>query len=438
MSPLRFLLRSRMRASCCVMATHVGLLFLCVFTGSAFAQSMAGDAPLSLKDALTLAQDQAPQLAAQNAAVSAAQAQAVRAAELPDPQLIAGIDNLPVDTRDRFSLTRDFMTMRKIGVMQVFTRKEKRELRGERAADEIDKESALLTANQLDVRRQTALAWIELSIAECERDLLVELGGEMALQIAAAKARLQGGTGTASDVLAAQGARAQLDDRLDDADRQIAQARATLARWIGPSAAARALAKPPDFTTLPQSPAALLEHVGHHASLLPYDAMEAMAQTDVALARAEKKPDWSIEVAYAQRGPEFSNMLSIEARIDLPLFATHRQDPEIAAKAAEWEKVRAEREDAIRMHREETAHSLAAWQSACKRAARFEKEILTLAHDRATVALAAYRGGRGDLQPVLAARSAEIDSRLAYVEQLKARDRAWAELAYLLPTENRP
>ena len=435
-----FLFPTRARASAFVRmaAIRACLLPVCVFASPVFAQSTSGDAPLSLHEALTLAQQQAPALAAQNAAVSAAQSEAVRAAELPDPQLIAGIENLPIDTRDRFSLTRDFMTMRKIGVMQVFPRKEKRRLRGERAADEIDKESALLTANQLDVRRQTALAWIELSIAERARDLLVELHDEMTLQVTAANARLRGGSSSASDVLAAQGARAQLDDRLDDADRQIAQARAALARWIGVEAAGRPLGDPSDFTILPQSPAALLDHVGHHAGLLPYDAMESIAQTEVALARAEKKPDWSLEVAYAQRGPEFSNMVSIEARIDLPLFTAHRQDPEIAAKTAMLEKVRAEREDAVRMHREETARNLAGWQSADKRAERFENEILPLAHDRATVALAAYRGGRGDLQPVLTARSGEIESRLAYIEQLRARDRAWAELAYLLPTENQP
>jgi cobalt-zinc-cadmium efflux system outer membrane protein len=394
--------------------------------------------PLGLNDAVGLAEAQAPQLAAQQAAISAAGAEAVRAPELPDPQLIAGIDNLPVDTADRFNLTHDFMTMRKIGVVQAFPRKEKRRLRGERAEAKVATETARLTAQSLDVSRQTALAWVDRYVAERERSLIETLRPELDVQARTAEAVFRGGTGHAADVLAAQSAKAQLEDRLDDVDRQSAQAEVTLARWIGAEAAARPLGEPPDFTTLPQSPARLLEHVGHHGALLPYAAMETEAEADIALARVEKKPDWSLEVAYAQRGPDFSNMLTVEVHVDLPLFAAHRQDPHIAAKQAELEKVQAERANAERMHREDTAKTLAAWQAADKRAHRYEKELLPLAEQRAQVALAAYGGGQGDIQPVLSARTAEIESRLAYGDQLHERARAWAELRFLLPEEDSP
>jgi hypothetical protein len=41
----------------------------------------------------------------------------------------AGSHNLPVNESDRFILTRDFVTMRSIGVTQEFTRSDKRGLR---------------------------------------------------------------------------------------------------------------------------------------------------------------------------------------------------------------------------------------------------------------------------------------------------------------------
>jgi cobalt-zinc-cadmium efflux system outer membrane protein len=412
-------------------------LFLAVGVCGNLAYAQSAD-PLGMDAAVHLAEAQAPQLAAQQAAISAAESEAVRAPELPDPQLVAGVDNLPIDGADRYSLTRDFMTMRKIGVMQTFPRKEKRRLRGERAQAEVATEAARLTAQSLDVRRQAAQAWIDRYAIERERSLIETLRPELEVQVRTAAAIFRGGTGHAADVLAAQGAKAQLDDRLDDVDRQIAQAQATLARWIGAEAAARPLGDPPDFTALPLPPAVLLEHIGRHAALLPYAAMETAAATDIALARAEKKPDWSLEVAYAQRGPDFSNMLSVEVRVDLPLFAAHRQDPEIAAKQALLDKIQAERADAERMHREDMEKTLAAWQAADKRIQRYEKELLPLADQRAKVALAAYGGGQGDIQPVLSARTAEIESRLAYVDQLRARARAWAELRFLLPEEGSP
>ena len=416
---------------------RLGALFLVLAFGADPALANASE-PLGLDDAVRLAVAQAPQLAAQQAAIRAAESEAIRAPALPDPQLIAGIDNLPLGGDERYSLTRDSMTMRKVGVMQEFPRKEKRRLRGERAEAEVDAESARLTAQSLDVRRQTAQAWIDRHVAERERSALDALRAELAAQTRIAEAVFRGSGGSAADVLAAQAAEVQLADRLDDVERLIAQAHASLARWIGPHAASRPLGEAPDFTSLPQPPAQLLEQTGRHAALLPYAAMQAAAETDIALARAEKKPDWSLEVAYAQRGPEFSDMLSVAVRIDLPLFAAHRQGPGIAAKRAQLDKVLAERADAERVQRADTASALAAWQGADKRVRRYENELLPLTEQRTRVALAAYGGGRGDIQPVLAARTAQIESRLAYVDQLRERAREWAELRYLLPEEDAP
>ena len=401
------------------------------FVAAGWANAAAADETLSLDQAIALAEKQAPQLTAQDAAVRAAANEAIRAPQLPDPQLIAGIENLPVDTGDRFSLTRDFMTMRKIGVEQMFPRKEKRRLRGAAAEADVQKEQASLATERLNVQHEVVVAWIERYVAERQRDLLVELRDESQLLATTTRAALKGGKGSSSDVLAVDGDRLQLDDRLDVAKRDVEQAQADLARWVGTDAASRPLADPPDFTELRTAPGALLENVGSHAALQTYTAMEARAEADVALARAEKKPDWSVEVAYAQRGPTYSNMLSVEFRVDLPLFTTHRQDPAIAAKFAELDRVRAERESAEREHRNQTAKLLSVWTSAQKRIARSIDELLPLARQRVQTSLAAYRGG-GDLQAVISARKAEIDARTTYITQLDELARSWAALNSLV------
>ncbi|HEV8258782.1 MAG TPA: TolC family protein, partial [Casimicrobiaceae bacterium] len=69
------------------------------------------DAPLTLAEAQRLAVERSRMLAGQDSAVAASREMAVAAGQLADPMLKLGIDNLPVDTSDRFSLTRDFMTM---------------------------------------------------------------------------------------------------------------------------------------------------------------------------------------------------------------------------------------------------------------------------------------------------------------------------------------
>jgi outer membrane protein TolC len=387
---------------------------------------------LSLAEAQRLAARETPLLAAQEAAIRAAQEAGVAASELPDPKLIAGIENLPVDGSDRFSLTRDFMTMRKIGVTQDFVRGEKLQLRGERARADVEKEVAMLAVTQVNLRRDVALAWIDVWAAESQLALLRDLESETGLAVTAAQAALAGGKGRAADPFAARLASAQLADRMIEARRAIAKARAQLARWIG-DAAVRTLGGAPDFSRIAHHHEDLLGALESHPHLAMYAPMQAMADADVRLAEAAKRPDWSVEVAYAQRGPLYSNMVSIGVRIDLPIFEARRQNPAIASKLAAAEQVRAQTEDARRAHLAEIRALLADWQAAVERVQRFETAQIPLARERSQAALADYRGGKTELAAALDARRAEVEIRLGQVQASVEMARAWAQLNFLLP-----
>ena len=406
-------------------------LFLLLSAASAHAESPA---PLSLDDAVRLAEQQAPSLDARQAALVSASDAIGPAGQLPDPELVAGVDNLPVTTGDAFSLTRDFMTMRKVGVMQTFTRREKRELRTRRAEADAERERALLTNERLSVREATAKAWIARWSAEKRLSLLQSLRPRADAQVAAATAAVSGGHGSVADGIAAKSAKVLLEDRIAQAQRDVEEARADLARWL-PDAADRVLGDAPEAFDLGPNPDAILAHIRNHRELLTYDAMERAAATDVELARAEKRPDWSVELDFAQRGPQYSNMVSLEVRVPLPLFAAHRQDPMIASKQAAAAQIDAEREDALRMHTAELRKVLAMWRSASERAHRYEKELLPLADDRAEASLAAYRGGRSDLQATLTAFDNAVDQRMAYTDVLNTLGQTWASLHFAFPQE---
>lgn len=412
------------------MRSRISVLMLALVMPAAIASHAA--APLSLAEAQRLAATDSPQVDAQTAALRAAQQSRIGAGELSDPKLIVGIDNLPVDSADRFSLTRDFMTMRKIGFAQDFTRSEKLTLRGERADAEVRKEAAMLSLAQVNLRRDVALAWIDCYFAERQRELLRELARESELQVTAAQATLAGGKGQATDPFAARLAVGQLADRLIDSDRLIARAQTILARWIG-TAAKQPLGNAPAFDQLAHRHSDLIAALNNHPHLSMYAPMQAMAESEVKLASAAKHPDWSLEVAYAQRGPAFSNMLSIGVRIDLPIFQSRRQDPAIASRIAMVAQIRAQAEDAKRAHTAEIETMLIDWESARTRIERYASELLPLAHARTDVALAAYRGGKGDLALVLDARKGEIDTRLSQLMAQADLARAWANLNFLLP-----
>ena len=393
--------------------------------------------PLSLADAQRIAAGDAPQIDAQAATLRAAQQASLGAAELSDPKLIAAIENVPTDGSDKFNLTREGMTMRKIGFMQEFTSGGKQQLRGDRATAEVQKEAAILSLTRLNLRRDVALAWIERYFAERQLDLLKELSRETELQVTAAQAALAGGKGQAADPFAARLAVAQLSDRTTEAERNIARAKANLARWVG-AAARQPLDAPPAFDELAHSAHELTGNLESHPHLAMYAPMQAMAASEMKLADATRSPDWSLELTYGQRGPSYTNMLSVEVRVDLPIFQSRRQDPAVASKLALVEQVRAQAEDARRAHAAEIETMMADWHAAKARLQRYTAELLPLAHERTEVMLASYRGGKGDLAPVLEARKGEIETRMNHLTAQNDLARAWAQLNFLLPDKKDP
>ena len=208
--------------------------------------SWAAD-PLTLIEAQRIAVGRSQQLVAQGALTVAAREQAIVAGQLPDPVLKFGIDNLPADGADRGSLTRDFMTMRRIGVMQEITRSEKRQLRSERFERDAQRMQAQRQLTQANLRRDTALAWLDRYYTQAMRELVQQQIAETRLQVQAADIAFRNGRGSQADVLAARSAVIQLEDRLSQIDRQSRSAALMLARWVGTPDAQRPLAgSPPD------------------------------------------------------------------------------------------------------------------------------------------------------------------------------------------------
>src|SRR3954462_5975960 len=121
---------------------------------------------LTLEGAQRRAVERSRLLAAQDSAVRASREMAVAAGQRPDPVLKMGLDNLPLDGPDQLSVTRDFMTMRRIGVMQELTRSEKLELRAQRFDREAEKSAAERAAAVASIQRETALAWLDRYYAE--------------------------------------------------------------------------------------------------------------------------------------------------------------------------------------------------------------------------------------------------------------------------------
>jgi outer membrane protein TolC len=406
-------------------ATLVGALCITAY---------AREGALTLPAAQQLALERSRQLAAKDFAATASREMAVAAGQLPDPVLKVGIDSLPIEGPDRFSLTRDSMTQRRIGVMQDVTRADKRRLRAERFEREADKSVAEKTAATAAIQRDTALAWVDRYYAEAMAAVVVDQANQARLEIQAAEGAYRAGRGSQVDIFNARSALVAFDDSASEVQRRIRSARAMLARWIG-DAAEMPLAGKPDIETVALDAAALETQLNHHPQLTVLARQEDIAATEAKLAHANKKADWSVELAYQQRGPAYSNMLSVGVSIPLQWDQRNRQDRELSAKLANLEQARAEREDTLRAHVAETRSMLNEWENNRERHARYEREYIPLANASTGAAIAAYRGGKATLAEVLAARRNEIDVRLRALALETETARLWAQLNFLFPRD---
>jgi outer membrane protein TolC len=398
----------------------------------------AAQHPLSFNEALSIAVRDSSLLSAQRSAIAAAEEATVSARELPDPKLKFGVDNFPLDGPDKYSLTRDFMTMRRIGVAQEFPRSEKREIKGRRAEHQLAREQAMLGDTRAGVRRDVAMAWMERYYAERMTKIVEAQYAETVLQRDALQAGVAASRTTLSERIALESTLQMLLNRRTEFDKQAARAQAMLTRWLG-DAAKRPLAALPDAVSAKPANAQAQSgrsHAPQHPHLQTLERQIDIAQSEADLARAATKPDWGLEISYAQRGSVYSNMLNVQVSIDLPLFADRRQNRETVARLAQVEQARALREDALRLHLAEAAAAQAEWDAATVRLKRFDDALLPLARDNATVALAAYRGGLSTLAAVLEARRMELDLQLQKLQLAAEQGRARAQLIYFVPEES--
>jgi outer membrane protein TolC len=409
------------------------LLLTCLSALLALPLHAANDVPLTLDAATRLAAERAPQIQAQLLRTRATQHDAVRAGRLPDPQLTAGINNLTVTGAEAFNAEADSMTMRSIGLTQVIPSSARRHAEQTVAQASVRLSAAQVTQVRLAVKQAAAGAWVRLWAMQTERKQLDAVRAQFTLAVTLAKAKLRGGTGSAADVLAAQAAVVQLANRITAADAAITAARAGLQRWTGDDAGPATVAAP-DFAQLPVSPANLQRRLDQQAPLLGWTAREDAAQARLDLARAGRRPDWSVGLVYGERIHR-PDMLGVEVGVSLPLFPGNRQDQDVSARRADRSAVADAHADALREQRATVAADLAEWQGDTRQVMTYRNRLLPLVADRSRTALAAYRAG-GPLAPWLEARRDEVDARVAYARTLAAWGEAWTRLAYLLPTNN--
>ncbi|AXL50774.1 transporter [Paraburkholderia caffeinilytica] len=393
-------------------------------SGAAHAQ----EASYTLDAALQAATDRSSAMGAAQASVRASSNAAVRAGQLPDPMLKAGIDNLPVNGSQRFTIGQDFMTMRRIGIEQEWVSGDKRRLLSARANDVVDRERAGYLLQLANTRQQTAAAWLNAVYAKQALALQQELVRHMDHELDATKASYRGAKASAADVVQAQAMLAQTQDQLLKAQQTFQTALIGLSRWTATPVL--------DVSGDPPAPQS-------YVSSLPPDELRdvqpvlvaasrdiAVADADTAVANSDRSPNWTWEVSYQQRGGQYSNMVSVGVSIPLPINRKNRQNRDAAEKAELGTKARLMYEDAQRQVEADIRTQSATLASGRERIAHLTDALLPAADRRVQLAAAAYQAGSGSLADTFAARRALLDAQLQVLDLRREVSQTWAQLEY--------
>ncbi|ALL71655.1 Heavy metal RND efflux outer membrane protein, CzcC family (plasmid) [Paraburkholderia caribensis MBA4] len=388
----------------------------------------AQETPVTLDAALQAATDHSAAMGAAQASVRASSEAALRAGQLPDPTLRAGVDNLPVTGQQKFTVGQDFMTMRRIGIEQEWVSGDKRRLRSELANDVVDRERAGYLAQLANTRQQTATAWLNAIYAKKAVVLQQELVDHMTHELDATKASYRGARATAADVTQAQAMLAQTQDQLLKARQTFQTSLIGLSRWTATPVA--------DVTGEPPAPQSYV------SSLPPEELREvqpvlvaasrdiAVADADTAVANSNRNPNWTWEVAYQQRGGAYSNMVSIGVSIPLPINRKNRQDRDASEKSELATRARLMYEEAQRQVEADIRTQSATLDSGRERITHLSNSLLPAAGQRVRLATAAYKAGTGSLADTFAARRAQLEAELQVLDLQRDVSQTWAQLEY--------
>ena len=386
------------------------------------------ETPLTMEEAAHLATLDQPFLTGRQAKIQAEEQEAIAAAQLPDPQLSGGLNELPIDTSEAFSTRRDDFTEFKIGLSQEFPRAEKRRLRSARKQLDAETDRAALDNEQRMVRRDASLAWLDVYEAEHGMKLTQRLADEATLQVQALEKDYRSGKSSQADWLAAKVDAGLAADKTHDWLHHVLRLRAALERWIG-EAARRPIAASLPSPGLSMPLPGLLAGADHHPAVSELNKKIEAAATDIAVARQAYKPDYSVEVYYAYRR-DFADFVGVQFKVGLPYFTKDRQDRGLSAAFAQSRASEDRKSDVVRELHAQINQDYLDRRHFEERVAEFDASILPDAQRRVESARSSYQSGRGSFDAVLTARRALLEVQIQRLALAVESARAQTRLEY--------
>ncbi len=425
--------------------TSLRVVLVCALLGAPTVLAQSSDVvtgSLTLADAVELALNHNPSLAALEAHSAALDAMPSQAGALPDPVLSLNAMNLPTDT---FDIDQEPMTQMQIGVSQSIPFPGKRKLKRVAAEHEARAGDARAAERRDALRGSVRSAWWRVFHFDRALEIVAQNQDLMRDFIEIAETKYAVGDGLQQDVLLAQLELSRLMDREARLKGRRRSAKAELNALLDrPPDRAVMLASTPPSVRLPELPAQvdLLNLANESRNLLDMqrDLLDA-ADSRLDLARRDVYPDFRLGASYgfrqgsdALRGARV-DFFSVMFSVNVPLYFGSKQSKAIDQRSHERSQRQYTLNSTLRMIESEIGRSLAEYQAAREQVLLLDKAIIPQAQQTVASMLAGYQVNEVDFLNVVNGQLTLYNAQISYWEALSEAKRALARVAAAVGTE---
>jgi outer membrane protein, heavy metal efflux system len=403
----------------------------------AYAQNRLADAAAApaLGSLVAEALQNNPELRAAAKETEAANQRVRPAGALEDPMLEAGLLNVPIQP---FSLNREDMTMKMLGLSQKLPYPGKRALREQVAAKDAETLNYGLRETTNRIVRDVKLAYFDLAltgetIRQLENNRLIL---EQFLRIA--EGRYAVGQATQAEVLKAQTQLGRMTEELLRMERERPVMEAELVRLLGRRGnAAPIAAELPQIGDAAFSLEALQEAaLRERPQLLGLQSAIDRSAKTLELARKEAQPDFDLRFSYGQRdrdqmGLPREDLVSLTVAMNLPVWRQDKIEPRIAEAQALREQTlelqQAQQNEVLARLRQQVAIA----EQSRKSVRLYETGILPQARLAVEASLSGYKVSRADLLMLLDSQMTLFGYEISRAKELVNFNKALAEIDLL-------
>ena len=387
-------------------------------SGAASAPSVDWHDPRAVARA---AADAHPAVRRVEAEARAARERVAVAGAYPNPMLMAGVEDLQVD------LSHDeMMSMYMVGASQTIPRRSRRQALRSAAELEVRRIELEAASIRAEAERDALFAWYDMAAADSQLAALAEVGKALDSLVGAVRARYEAGSAIQADIIRAQLQRSEIDHQLLTTTGTRRAAAARLLPLLGLPLASEVPSLHLSHLTEGRGIGGSREIAADHPALAALHTEVERREQEIRLAELLGRPDINLEASYGMR-PQQKDMVSVVARIELPLRKKTTIEPRVREAIAGRDAASARIEEVRRALLADLGAAYEAHLEATKQIEFHEQTLVPQSKLAFASTRAAYEGGKTTLDAVLASEAAYLRLAIDYYDFLSRHIKAIAD-----------